>query len=151
MEAQWAQSNIQFSPKAGTMRGLHYQLPPYSEIKLVRCTKGSVFDVAVDLRPDSKTYLAWSGVELNAENRTSVWTPSGCAHGYVTLEADTEAFYLTSHDYVPESVRGIRFDDPTFGIEWPRAIEVVPADYCEWPDFVDGDTYFWPDTTESQV
>lgn len=144
MRADWKQSNIQYSPNAGTMRGLHYQYPPYSEVKLVRCTRGSVFDVAVDLRPDSPTYLRWSGVELTAENRVSVWVPAGCAHGYLTLEPGSEAFYLTSFEYVPDSVRGIRWDDPTFGIDWPGDVEIVPADYGEWPDYDPDDSHFWP-------
>jgi dTDP-4-dehydrorhamnose 3,5-epimerase len=141
---EWVQSNIQFSPQAGTMRGLHYQLPPHTEIKLARCTKGAVFDVAVDLRPDSPTFLKWSGVGLNAEERRSVWTPAGCAHGYVTLVPESEVFYMTSHEYVPEAVRGIRYDDPTFAIEWPREISLVPADYDSWPRYATGDPYFWP-------
>lgn len=141
---EWLQSNIQYSPQAGTMRGLHYQLPPHSEIKLARCTRGAVFDVAVDLRPDSPTFLNWSGVELNADERTSVWTPAGCAHGYVTLVPESEVFYLTSHEYVPEAVRGIRYDDPTFAIEWPREISLVPADYDSWPRYAVDDPYFWP-------
>jgi dTDP-4-dehydrorhamnose 3,5-epimerase len=119
------------------MRGLHYQVPPHSEIKLVRCTSGAVFDVAVDLRPDSPTYRHWSGTELRAENHTSVWVPKGCAHGYVTLEPDSEVFYLTSSRYVPSAVRGVRYDDAAFEIAWPRPIELVPADYDTWPDFSD--------------
>lgn len=142
--ADWPQGNLQFSPDAGTMRGLHYQLPPHSETKLVRCTRGSVYDVAVDLRPDSPTFLQWSGVELRADQHTSVWTPEGCAHGYVTLERNTEVFYLTSNIYVPEAVRGIRYDDPAFAITWPRSVDILPADYDHWPFFSEADPYFWP-------
>jgi len=144
--ADWSQSNLQFSPKAGTMRGLHYQLPPHAETKLVRCTQGAVFDVAVDLRPDSPTYLDWSGIELRPETLTSVWTPKGCAHGYLTLEPNTEAFYLTSNRYVPEAVRGIRYDDPIFAISWPRDVDLVPENYDNWPFYKKNDPNFWPKT-----
>lgn len=141
--AEWQQSNVQVSPQAGTMRGLHYQLPPFGEDKLVRCTRGSAFDVSVDLRPDSPTYRTWFGVELRADTHRSVWSPKGCAHGYVTLEPDTEVFYLTSHVYHPPAVAGIRYDDPGFGIEWPRPIELVPADYDSWPLYDDGQAERW--------
>lgn len=137
LTATWPQQNLQYSPEAGTMRGLHYQVPPHSEIKLVRCTRGRVFDVALDLRPDSPTFRRWMGNELTPETHAAVWVPRGCAHGYLTLEPDSEVFYLTSNRYVPESVRGIRYDDPMFGIEWPRPVTLVPADYDTWPDFTD--------------
>ena len=138
LTTEWAQQNLQFSPQPGTMRGLHYQRSPHAEIKLVRCTRGAVFDVAVDLRPESPTYMSWSGAELRADNHASVWVPEGCAHGYVTLEPDSEVVYLTSTEYVPEAVGGVRYDDPSFGIEWPRKIELVPDDYATWPDFESG-------------
>jgi dTDP-4-dehydrorhamnose 3,5-epimerase len=132
LEADWTQSNLQFSPSAGTMRGLHYQRPPYEEIKLVRCTRGAAFDVAADLRPDSPTYLQWFGVELRAENHTTVWVPKGCAHGWLSLEAETEVFYMTSTGYTPEAVGEIRFDDPLFGFEWPRPVELTPPGHDTW-------------------
>jgi dTDP-4-dehydrorhamnose 3,5-epimerase len=135
--ADWKQQNLQRSPEAGTMRGLHYQIPPHSEVKLVRCTRGSVFDVAVDLRPYSPTYLQWTGTELRSDSQNAVWVPRGFAHGYVTLEPDSEVFYLTSASYHPPSVRGVRYDDPAFRINWPRRIERVPADYDNWPWFGD--------------
>ena len=135
MEAEWEQSNLQFSPAAGTMRGLHFQRPPHEEAKLVRCTKGRAFDAAVDLRPDSPTFRQWFGIELTPENHKSVWVPRGCAHGWLSLDPETEVFYLTSREYVPAAVGGIRYDDPTFGIVWPRPIEVVPSDYDRWPLF----------------
>lgn len=133
MEAEWEQSNLQFSPQPGTLRGLHFQNAPHQEVKLVRCTKGLAFDVAVDLRPDSPTYLEWFGLELSPGSHTSVWLPRGCAHGWLSLEPDTEVFYLTSNEYVPEAVGGVRYDDPAFGIEWPRSIDVLPAGYETWP------------------
>lgn len=135
LTATWPQQNLQFSPEAGTMRGLHYQIPPHSEIKLVRCTRGSVFDVALDLRPHSPTYGLWTGNELSPDTHAAVWVPRGCAHGYVTLEPNSEVFYLTSSRYVPDSVRGVRYDDPMFSIKWPRPIALVPTDYDEWPRF----------------
>jgi dTDP-4-dehydrorhamnose 3,5-epimerase len=137
MTAKWPQQNMQYSPRPGTMRGLHYQVPPHSEIKLVRCSRGAVYDVALDLRPHSPTYGRWSGTELSADSHRSVWVPEGCAHGYVTLKPDSEVFYLTSAAYEPESVRGVRYDDPQFAIAWPRDIELVPSDYESWPDFDD--------------
>ena len=133
LKADWAQSNIQFSPESGTLRGIHYQVPPFEEIKLVRCTRGSIFDVAIDVRPDSATYLGWSGVELTADSHRSIWVPAGCAHGYVTLEPETEVFYLTSHEYVPTAVRAVRYDDLVFGISWPRPIEILPHGHETWP------------------
>lgn len=133
LAADWAQSNLQFSPHPGTMRGLHFQRPPNSEIKLVRCTRGAIFDVAADLRPDSPTYLKWFGIELRAETHSSVWVPKGCAHGYLTLDSDSEATYLTSNVYVPQSVGSLRYDDPAFGIAWPRPVEILPSDYETWP------------------
>ena len=135
LKASWPQQNLQHSPRAGTMRGLHYQVPPHAEIKLVRCTKGRVFDVTVDLRPDSATYGKWAGNELSDDSRIAVWVPHGCAHGYLTLAPESDVFYLTSKEYVPESVRGVRFDDPMFEIDWPRPIDLVPDGYDTWPDF----------------
>ena len=132
MEADWEQSNLQFSPAPGTMRGLHFQRSPHEEAKLVRCTRGRAFDVAADLRPDSPTYLKWFGIELTPESHTSVWVPRGCAHGWLSLDPDTEVFYLTSNEYVPEAVGGIRYDDPAFGIQWPRSIDVLPSGYETW-------------------
>ncbi|HEY7584289.1 MAG TPA: dTDP-4-dehydrorhamnose 3,5-epimerase [Acidimicrobiia bacterium] len=135
LKAEWAQSNIQFSPQVGTLRGIHYQIAPFAETKLVRCTRGSVFDVAIDVRPDSPTFGQWEGTELSADSHRSVWVPEGCAHGYLTLEPNTEVFYLTSNEYTPEAVRAIKFDDPFFAISWPRAVELVPPGHESWPLF----------------
>ena len=137
LRAEWPQQNMQYSPHPGTMRGLHYQAPPHSEVKLVRCTRGAVFDVAIDLRRSSPTFGKWSGLELSASEHRAVWVPKGCAHGYLTLEPESEVFYLTSNEYVPSSVRGVRFDDPAFNVSWPRSIVHVPDDYHGWPDFTD--------------
>lgn len=137
MNVEFPQQNMQHSPQSGTMRGLHYQAPPHTEAKLVRCTAGAVYDVTLDVRPHSDTYRQWSGTELRASEYRAIWVPPGCAHGYVTLEPNSEVYYLTSHRYVPDAVRGIRYDDPAFEIEWPIQIEAVPVDYDNWPDFTD--------------
>ena len=129
------QINNSLSAKAGTLRGMHYQLAPAAEIKVVRCIRGSLYDAIVDLRPDSPTFGKWYGVELTAENRRMIFVPQGFAHGIMTLTDDTEAFYLVNAFYAPEQERGLRFDDPRFGIEWPRQpVEVSPKD-ASWPDF----------------
>ncbi|MEL7186311.1 MAG: dTDP-4-dehydrorhamnose 3,5-epimerase family protein, partial [Pseudomonadota bacterium] len=118
------QSNVGFSPQAGTLRGLHYQKPPHEEVKIVRCTRGSVFDVVVDLRPESPTFRAWHGLELNPDNGSMLYVPEGCATGYLTLEDDSEIYYNTTEFYAPDSATGIRHDDAAFGIEWPGEIRV---------------------------
>ncbi len=105
----------------GTLRGLHYQAEPHGESKLVRCVRGAVFDVAVDLRPASATYRRWHGAELSAENRLAFYIPEGLAHGFQTLTDDSEVLYQMGSAYVPDSARGVRFDDPAFAIEWPPA------------------------------
>lgn len=138
LAASWPHSNLQFSPNRGTLRGLHYQEAPYAEVKLVRCTSGAVFDVAVDLRPSSPTYLEWMGTELTAANHRLVWIPEGCAHGYLTLDPDSEVYYLTSQAYVPEAATGVRYDDPAFGIEWPGPAEVIARRDLEWPLVAEG-------------
>ena len=133
LHAQWNQGNVQFSPQPGTLRGMHFQTAPHDEVKLVRCTAGAVFDVAVDLRQDSPTYKGWFGIELAAASHTSVWVPEGCAHGFVTLVPDSEVFYLTTKPYSAEAATGVRYDDPAFGIDWPRAIEIISDRDRDWP------------------
>lgn len=130
------QCNVSFSTAAGTLRGMHFQLPPHAEAKLVRCTRGALWDVALDLRPDSPTYLRWTGVELTAENRRMLYVPEGCAHGFQTLQPETEAFYQVSAAYAPDAERGYRWDDPAFGIDWPAAAHrtLSPKDES-WPDY----------------
>ncbi len=120
-----AQCSVSFNRKRGTLRGMHYQAAPHEEAKLVRCTRGAVFDVAVDLRPDSPTRHRWVGAELTAENGVALYVPEGCAHGFLTLADDTEVFYMISAPYVPEAGRGVRYDDPAFGIEWPAPVHVI--------------------------
>lgn len=113
------QCSISFNKQKGTLRGMHYQIAPYEEAKLVRCTMGAIYDVIVDLRPDSPTFKQWVAVELTAENRLMLYIPEGLAHGYQTLEANSEVFYQITEAYVPEYSRGVRWDDPAFGIKWP--------------------------------
>lgn len=134
LESQFVQINTSLTAKKGTLRGMHYQLPPDSEVKVVRCIRGALFDVIVDLRPDSPTFKKWFGAELTSENRTMMYVPRGFAHGLVTLQDDTEAFYLVSAFYAPESERGVRFDDKEFGIEWPVPILETSDKDRGWPD-----------------
>jgi dTDP-4-dehydrorhamnose 3,5-epimerase len=132
----FVQTNISYSKNRGTLRGIHYQAAPHGQDKLVRCTRGAVFDVAVDLRPDSPTFKQWTGVELSAENRLMLYLPGDCGHGFQTLRDDTEIFYMVSEVYVPESGRGCRWNDPAFGIEWPDVGErVLIARDRQYPDF----------------
>jgi dTDP-4-dehydrorhamnose 3,5-epimerase len=114
-----AQCSTSFNKKKGTLRGLHYQVAPYAEVKLVRCTAGAIYDVAVDLRPDSPTYKQWVAVELTDANRKSFYIPAGCAHGFQTLVDNAEVYYQISEFYHAEAARGVRWDDPALGIVWP--------------------------------
>jgi len=132
----FVQANITFSPKKGTLRGLHYQIAPHEEIKLVRCTRGAIYDVIIDLRPESPTYKQWLGTELTADNRKMIYIPGGFAHGYQILMDDTEVFYQVGQFYAPEYERGIRWDDPAFGIEWPLEIQVISDKDKNWPDYI---------------
>jgi dTDP-4-dehydrorhamnose 3,5-epimerase len=119
LETKFPQCNLSYSPARGTLRGLHYQSSPHEEAKLVRATRGRVFDVAVDLRPASATFLAWDAVELDWQRRNAFYIPAGCAHGTLTLEDDCEVFYQMSAPYAPGLARSMRWDDPAFGIAWP--------------------------------
>ena len=135
LEAHFCQLNNSFSAKKGTLRGLHYQLAPSSEVKLVRCVAGAIYDVIVDLRPDSPTFRNWFGATLTAKNRSWLYVPRGFAHGFLTLEDDVETFYLVSAFYAPHAERGLRFNDPWLAIAWPSdPIEVSPKDNA-WPLF----------------
>lgn len=122
-----AQSNVSFNRRRGTLRGMHYQAPPHAECKVVRCTQGMIWDVAVDLRPESPTFRRWHGVELSAANRCSLYISEGVAHGFQTLTDDSEVLYLMSEFYRPEAARGVRWDDPAFAIQWPIADPHVSA------------------------
>ncbi len=122
-----AQSNVSFNRRRGTLRGLHYQAPPHAEAKLVRCTAGAAFDVVVDIQPRSPTFKRWLAIELSAKNRKMLYVPEGFAHGFQTLEDDTELVYQMSKPYVPEAARGIKWNDPALDIAWPLAPLVVSA------------------------
>ena len=128
-----AQTNISFNRYKGTLRGLHYQAAPHEETKLVRCTKGSVYDVMVDLRTDSRTFGKWVGVELNEDNHRMLLVPEGFAHGYQTLEDNTEVFYQVSEFFSPNAEKGARYDDVKFGITWPLEISVISEKDASWP------------------
>jgi dTDP-4-dehydrorhamnose 3,5-epimerase len=136
LNARLVQVNLSFNEMAGTLRGMHYQRKPHEEAKCVRCTRGAIYDVVLDLRPDSPSYKAWFAVELTADNRRMLYVPEGCAHGYQTLSDATETIYQVSEFYAPESEGGVRWDDPTFAIEWPDAGRrmLSPKD-AAWPDY----------------
>lgn len=119
LHTEFVQTNIAFSHRAGTLRGMHWQVAPHEEVKLVRCTRGAIFEVALDLRPQSATFCQWFSIELSADNGRALYLPKGCANGYQTLLPDTEVHYAVSAPYTPESARGARWDDPAFGIVWP--------------------------------
>jgi dTDP-4-dehydrorhamnose 3,5-epimerase len=138
LEGHVAQVNDSLSAQKGTLRGLHYQLPPASEVKIVRCIRGALWDVVVDLRPGSETFGQWYGTELTAENRLAMYAPKGFAHGFITLEDDTEAFYLASHPYAPEQERGVRWNDPRFGVQWPIEPVVISEKDANQRDFDPG-------------
>lgn len=130
------QSSTIYSPSRDTLRGLHFQRAPHSEAKLVRCTRGSIFVVIVDLRPESTTLRQWLGVELTAHNQRLLYVPTGFAQGYQTLEDEVEVLYHMSHEYVPDAATGVRWDDPAFGIAWPPAEERLISERDQgWPDF----------------
>jgi len=131
------QSNIGFSSKKGTIRGLHYQVYPHAEVKLIRCLSGSIFDVIIDLRPESPTYRQWFGIELNSKNNQMLLVPEYFAHGYQSLVDNTEVFYQVSQFYMADAERGIRWDDPAFNIQWPEMIHPIISEKDKsWPDFL---------------
>jgi dTDP-4-dehydrorhamnose 3,5-epimerase len=133
--SQAAESNISFNHKKGTLRGMHFQAEPHGQPKLVRCTMGSIFDVIIDLRSLSPTFKQWVSVELTAANHMALYVPIGFAHGFQTLEDNTEVFYQTFSPFVPESGRGVRWDDPAFNIAWPADERTIIARDREYPDF----------------
>lgn len=130
-----SQANVSYNKKKGTLRGMHYQVAPYEEVKFVRCTRGAICDVIIDLRPDSPTYKQWTYAELRADSYLMLYVPEGFAHGFQTLEDDSEVIYQVSQFYTPGSERGIRYDDPAFKIEWPLAVEVISEKDRNWPGY----------------
>lgn len=137
LNSNLVQCNISFNTKRGTLRGMHYQTPPFEEAKIIRCTMGSMYDVIVDLRKGSKSYLRYVGVELNSQNRRMLYVPEGFAHGFLTLEDDTEISYQMTEYYAPDHAQGFRWNDPAFRIIWPGEVRVISdrdrtyADYRE--------------------
>jgi len=136
LNGHFVQQSVSWNPRAGTLRGMHYQGPPHAEDKLVRVTRGAIFDVIVDLRPGSATAQRWFGVELSADNRLQMYVPKGFAHGFQTLDDDSELAYQISTPYRPEMAGGVRWNDPAFGIEWPPAEQrVISERDATYPDF----------------
>jgi dTDP-4-dehydrorhamnose 3,5-epimerase len=133
--SHFVESNISFNHKTGTLRGMHYQAAPHGQVKLVRCTSGAIYDVIIDLRRDSPTFKHWTTVELTARNHLMLYVPLDFAHGFQTLEEDSEVTYQVSSSYHPESSIGLRWDDPAFGIPWPEGERVIIARDREYPDF----------------
>jgi dTDP-4-dehydrorhamnose 3,5-epimerase len=130
-----AQCNISYNARRGTLRGMHYQIDPHAETKLVRCTTGAIYDVIIDLRPGSPTLQQWLAVELSAANRRMLYIPPGFAHGFQTLEDHSEVFYQMAEFYAPDYARGVRWNDPAFGIVWPEMPQAIAARDQAYPDF----------------
>jgi len=135
LKANIVQCSVSFSPRKATLRGMHFQLAPHGETKLVRCTRGAIYDVVVDLRRESPTFKHWVAVVLAAENRKALYVPEGFAHGFLTLEHETEVFYQMSEFYEVEFARGVRFDDPAFQIDWPEKVAVISERDRNYPNF----------------
>lgn len=135
MNTNVRQCSISFNTKKHTLRGMHYQLPPHQEAKLVRCTQGAAHHIILDLREDSASFMKWTGIELNCDNRHSLYVPEGVAHGFITLAAATEVLYQMSVDYVPELAAGVRWNDPAFDINWPVEPVIVSDRDSSYADF----------------
>lgn len=129
------QCSTSYNARKGTLRGMHYQAPPHEEAKLVRCTRGAIYDVVLDLRPSAATFRQHLAVTLSAANGRAVYVPEGCAHGFQTLEDDTEVLYQMSTFHAPSHYRGVRWDDPAFAIPWPPAERIISEQDCTYPDF----------------
>jgi dTDP-4-dehydrorhamnose 3,5-epimerase len=134
LAAHFVQSSVSFNLRAGTLRGLHFQMPPHREVKLVRCTAGAIWDAIVDLRGGSPTRLRWFGAELSAENRRMLYIPEGFAHGFITLQPNSEVFYEMSEFYAPQAGRGLRWNDPALAIAWPKAPQVIAERDASYSD-----------------
>lgn len=137
LERDVLQANLSWNPSRGTLRGMHYQIEPYRETKFVRCIRGALYDVIIDLRPDSATYRQSFGIELTADNRRALFVPRGFAHGFITLSNNTEAFYMVSQRYRPGSERGIRWNDPFFSVQWPLEPSVISDKDAGWPEYTE--------------
>ncbi len=137
LNSRLVQCSISFNKVKGTLRGMHYQLPPFAEAKVVRCTRGAIYDVIIDLRRESPTFRQHFGITLTPENRSMLYVPEGFAHGLLTLADETEVLYLISEFYAPEYARGVRWNDPAFGIAWPGPVRVISARDANYPDFAE--------------
>jgi dTDP-4-dehydrorhamnose 3,5-epimerase len=137
LDANLVQCSVSFNHARGTLRGMHYQRAPHEETKLVRCTTGAIYDVVIDLRHDSPTFTQWTAVELTASDHRMLYVPKNFAHGFQTLQADTEVFYQMSEFYRPDFASGVRWDDPTFSIRWPLADRIISTRDATYPDFSD--------------
>jgi dTDP-4-dehydrorhamnose 3,5-epimerase len=137
LETNFVQHSLSYSAARGTLRGMHFQAAPHSEVKVVDCVKGSIWDVIIDMRLHSPTYRGWRGFELTAENHRQLYIPAGFAHGFQTLSDGTEVHYLISANYEPSAARGLRYNDPSFAIKWPLPITAIAAKDRAWPDFPD--------------
>ncbi|MHB1301827.1 MAG: dTDP-4-dehydrorhamnose 3,5-epimerase [Burkholderiales bacterium] len=135
LDPSLVQCNISFNRKKGTLRGMHFQKAPHEEAKVVRCTQGKIYDVMVDLRPESGTFRKWFGAELSAENRLALYIPAGFAHGFLTLADDAEVLYQMSEFFHPECASGVRWNDPAFSIDWPEKAAVISERDAGYPDF----------------
>lgn len=138
LETHYPQHSLSVSTRKGTLRGMHYQAPPHSEVKVVRCTRGAILDIIIDIRPESPTYRAWQSFELTSTNHCQLYIPKGFAHGFQTLQDDVEVSYLISAPYQPDFARGIRHDDPAFRIAWPLPVSEISEKDLKWPDFTGG-------------
>jgi dTDP-4-dehydrorhamnose 3,5-epimerase len=135
LDAALVQCSLSYNARKGTLRGMHHQTAPYAETKLVRCTMGAIYDVILDLRRESPTFKKWIGLTLTAENREMVYIPKGCAHGFLTLDDNSEIFYQMTEFYQPEAAQGVRWNDPAFAIDWPGNVEVISERDRTLPDF----------------
>jgi dTDP-4-dehydrorhamnose 3,5-epimerase len=135
LETCFVQHSLSYSAVRGTLRGMHFQTPPHEEVKLVECSRGAIWDVIIDIRPQSPTFGQWRGFELTAENRRQLYIPAGFAHGFETLVDDTEVRYLISAFYEPSAASGLRYDDPAFSIPWPLPVAIISGKDQVWPDF----------------
>ncbi|EGP92877.1 dTDP-4-dehydrorhamnose 3,5-epimerase [Nitrosarchaeum koreense MY1] len=133
LNSKLIQLSVSFNKKRGTLRGMHYQIAPYQETKLVRCNRGKIFDVIIDLRENSKTYRQWFGIEMDSNNKYMLYVPEGFAHGFQTLEDNTEVFYQISQEYMPEYARGKLWNDPIFNISWPIKSPIISDKDEHWP------------------
>ncbi len=135
LETGYVQHSISYTTRAGSLRGMHFQRAPHEEVKLLRCIRGAIHDVLIDIRPNSPTFMKWEAYELTAVNRRQLYVPAGLAHGFQTLAPDTEVSYLISAFYAPGAAAGIRHDDPSFAISWPLPVADISAKDRNWPDF----------------